>query len=190
MPPLDDDRELVTACLASSPGGWEAFVRRFAGLFSHVVRGTCSQQRRLASAVECEDLVAEIFLEILRNDAAVLRAYAGRSGLAAYLAVIARRVVVRRLHRSRPAGHSGLHFTLQTAVQAPVHNGVQHAAERKDEVEGLISALDESEALLVRLHHIEARSYGEISRLTGLPLGSIGRALSKAREKMRRAGAS
>ena len=53
----------------------------------------------------------------------------------------------------------------------------------------MLSLLDDSEALLVRLHHIEARSYGEISRLTGLPLGSIGPALSKAREKLRRTGA-
>jgi DNA-directed RNA polymerase specialized sigma24 family protein len=37
----------------------------------------------------------------------------------------------------------------------------------------------------VRLHHLEARSYGEISRITGMPLGSIGPALSRAREKMK-----
>jgi len=37
----------------------------------------------------------------------------------------------------------------------------------------------------VRLHHLEARSYDEISRLTGMPLNSIGPALSRARQKMR-----
>ena len=43
----------------------------------------------------------------------------------------------------------------------------------------------EADAQLVRLHHLESRSYGEISRITGLPIGSIGPALSRARQKMR-----
>jgi DNA-directed RNA polymerase specialized sigma24 family protein len=49
----------------------------------------------------------------------------------------------------------------------------------------MLSGLDETEARLVRLHHLEARSYGEISRLTGMPLGSIGPALARARQKMK-----
>lgn len=183
----DVDRELVRACLDGAPGAWEAFVGRFARLLDHVVRSTCSQQRRQASAVQCEDLVSEIFLEILRNDAAVLRGFAGRSSLAAYLAVIARRVVVRKLHRIpvAPAGH-----VMENAGSTRGSSAdPAAAAARKEQIEGMLSQLDDSEALLVRLHHIEARSYGEISRLTGLPLGSIGPALSKAREKLRRAGA-
>ncbi len=187
MAPLDDDRALVASCLEASPAAWEAFVGRFAGIFFHVVRSTCSQQHRIVSAMECEDLVSEILLEILRNDAAVLRSYAGRSALAAYLTVVARRVVVRRLYRSRPVIRGTVHPEIDT-VPAAVADA-RDAADRKEEVAGMISKLDDSEALLVRLHHIEARSYGEISRLTGLPLGSIGPALSKAREKMRRAGA-
>ena len=43
----------------------------------------------------------------------------------------------------------------------------------------------ETEARLIRLHHLEQRSYGEISLLTGLPVGSIGPTLSKARQKIR-----
>jgi DNA-directed RNA polymerase specialized sigma24 family protein len=53
-------------------------------------------------------------------------------------------------------------------------------------VEALLEGLEADEARLVRLHHIEQRSYGEISHLTGMPLGSIGPALSRARAKMRR----
>jgi DNA-directed RNA polymerase specialized sigma24 family protein len=55
----------------------------------------------------------------------------------------------------------------------------------REEVELMLGRLEEPEALLVRLHHLESRSYGEISRITGMPLGSIGPALSKARQKMR-----
>jgi RNA polymerase sigma factor (sigma-70 family) len=55
----------------------------------------------------------------------------------------------------------------------------------REHVESLLQRLDTDEAKLVRLHHLEGRSYGEISRLTGMPLGSIGPALSRAKAKMR-----
>jgi RNA polymerase sigma-70 factor (ECF subfamily) len=55
----------------------------------------------------------------------------------------------------------------------------------REQVERMLGALDETEARLVRLHHLEARSYGEISRITGIPLGSIGPMLARARQKMK-----
>ena len=73
-------------------------------------------------------------------------------------------------------------------VGAPRHVGASPAAASgvdREEIELLLGRLDERERLLVRLHHLEARSYGEISRLTGMPLGSIGPALSRAKAKMR-----
>lgn len=152
---------------------------RFTRLFAHVVRCTCSWQHRTLPVADRDDLVAEIFLEIVRNNAAVLRGFAGRSPLAAYLAVVARRVVVRKLHRG----------TRHPQPMPSVEPEAKEELPAKEEADAILSRLEDSEALLVRLHHFEARSYGEISRLTGLPLGSIGPALSKAREKLRQAGA-
>ena len=45
------------------------------------------------------------------------------------------------------------------------------------------------EADIVRLYHLEGKTYHEISRETGVPVNSIGPALSRARAKMRRLGA-
>ena len=41
---------------------------------------------------------------------------------------------------------------------------------------------------MVRLYHLEGKSYREISSQVGMPENSIGPTLSRAREKMRRAG--
>jgi RNA polymerase sigma-70 factor, ECF subfamily len=173
--------ELVRACLASTPGAWDEFVGTFAGLLGYVVDRTSLQHHRPLAAGERDDVIAEILLELLRNDAAALRAFAGRASLPTYLTVIARRVAVRALQRARerrptPVGDA--------AEAADAHDAVNALADR-EAVEVLLETLDETEARLVRLHHLEARSYGEISRLTGLPVGSIGPALSKARQKMR-----
>lgn len=173
------DRRLLDECFAGRPGAWDEFVARFAGLFAFVAATVARQRGRSLAAADRDDLMAEILLECLRNDAAALRSFAGRSSLSTYLAVIARRVAVRGLLRSEPPA--------RPAARVVLSGGRDHAAQAADRehVEKLMGRLDPAEAQLVRLHHLEARSYGEISRITGLPLGSIGPALSKAREKMK-----
>ncbi len=175
------DARLAAACLAREPGAWDAFLDRFAGLFRWVVDRTAAQRRLPLSAADRDDLVAEILLECLRNDAAVLRAFAGRSSLPTYLTVVARRVAVRGMLRTLESGH------VPAAAAPPRRDETAHAVDR-EEVEALLAHLADDEARLVRLHHLEARSYGEISRITGMPLGSIGPALSRAREKMKAHG--
>jgi RNA polymerase sigma-70 factor (ECF subfamily) len=173
------DLELVRACLAASPGAWDALVGRYAGLLAHVVDRTASQRRRPLTSADRDDLIAEVLVELLKNDAAALRGFAGRSTLAAYLTVIARRVVVRSLCRDAQAARPAV-----GAESSAARNDHRDIADR-EEIEVMLGRLDESEAQLVRLHHLESRSYGEISRITGLPIGSIGPALSRARQKMR-----
>lgn len=176
-----DDATLVRACLAGTPGAWDAFVGRFAGLFRHVVDRTCSQRRLSLSATDRDDVVAEILVELLKGDAATLRSWAGRASLASYLTVVARRTAVRM---TAHAAASAPRPVEPAAPAARERAEERHHADR-EEVERLIARLDPAEARLIRLHHLEGRSYGEISRLTGLPLGSIGPALSKARQRMR-----
>lgn len=172
---------LVRACLASAPGAWDEFVGTFAGLLGYVVDRTSAQHQIPLPGGERDDVVAEILLELLRNDAAALRGFAGRASLPTYLVVIARRVAVRSLQRARDRRPIPVGDALQPADR---HDAASALADR-EAVETLLETLDETEARLIRLHHLEARSYGEISRLTGLPVGSIGPALSKARQKMR-----
>lgn len=173
------DFAIVQACLAASPGAWDALIGRYAGLLAHVVDRTTSHRRRPLSSADRDDLIAEVLVELLKNDAAALRGFAGRSTLAAYLTVIARRVVVRSLCRNARAA-----WPVEDVEPAAARNDQRDIADR-EEIEVMLGRLDEAEAQLVRLHHLESRSYGEISRITGLPIGSIGPALSRARQKMR-----
>jgi len=180
-PQAQAHQQLVRACLTAAPGAWDEFVGRFAGLFGHVVDRTSAHHGLPPSGGERDDIVAEILVELLRNDAAALRGFAGRSSLPTYLTVIARRVAVRALQRARerrpiPVGDGREQVDRHDAVAALVD---------REAIEALLGTLDETEARLIRLHHLEQRSYGEISLLTGLPVGSIGPTLSKARQKIR-----
>jgi len=176
------DRDLLRLCLANAPGAWEAFVEKFSGLLAFVAERSASLRGVSLSVADRDDLVAEILVEIVRNDAAVLRRFAGRASLPTFLAVVARRVCVRSLLRTKKTA-------APSTDRGPQPRGTQddHAGtiDRREQIETLLRRLDPQAALLVRLHHLEGRSYGEIGRITGLPLGSIGPLLSQARQQMR-----
>jgi RNA polymerase sigma-70 factor (ECF subfamily) len=57
----------------------------------------------------------------------------------------------------------------------------------QEEVERLLAGLKETEAAVIRMFHLEGKSYQEISAQVGVPENSIGPILSRARSKMRRA---
>jgi RNA polymerase sigma-70 factor (ECF subfamily) len=187
------DRNLLTRCLARKPRAWDDFVDRFMGLVLHVIDHSAQSRGRMLSAADREDIAAEVFLALVKDDLAVLRRFRGESSLATYLTVITRRVVVAELMKPRSTIiHSS---ALPLAHQQNVAN--HHAGTEEipfirisdhDEVRQLLDELETTEAQVVRMYHLEGRSYQEISTLVGMPVNSIGPTLSRAREKMRRAG--
>jgi len=181
----DIDRRLLQRCLNRKPHAWEDFVDRFLGLVIHVVRHTAKARSIRLTKQDEEDLAAEFFLAVIDDDFAVLRRFRGESSLATYLTVVARRVVVRELLKRKSA--SGLKESAKRQEEAAVA-AIEEAEARirnREEVERLMRGLSEREADIVRLYHLEGKSYREISSAVGLPENSIGPTLSRARAKMR-----
>lgn len=180
------DRRLLKQCLARTPGAWQDFVDRFIGLFIHVIQHTAHARSVRLSADDVDDLCAEIFVTLLKNDFAVLRHFRGQSSLATYLTVVARRVVVHEIIRRRKEealGHVAAH---QAAVESAGHD--EPDSERiadVDEVTALLAVLPPVDAEVVRKFHLEGKSYAEISRETGIPENTIGSLLTRARQKLR-----
>ncbi|MDA7978926.1 MAG: sigma-70 family RNA polymerase sigma factor [Pirellulales bacterium] len=174
------DRSLLERCLARKPRSWEDFVDRFLGLVIHTINHSARARSVRISKEDREDLAAQVFLEIIKGDFQVLRAFRQQSSLATYLTVIARRVVVRELvNRKSPT---------RLRDVAPVGREPEppQRISDQDEVERLMDELGGVEADIVRMYHMEGRSYREISEQTGMAENSIGPLLSKARGKMRR----
>jgi RNA polymerase sigma-70 factor, ECF subfamily len=180
----DIDRQLLQRCLARQPHAWEDFVDRFLGLVVHVVNHTAVARSIAISQPDREDLASEVFVAILADDYAVLRRFRGQSSLATYLTVIARRVVVRELLKRR------IVLNQADAGDMQDYEDQNSAAEERlsniEEVQRLLGELEGEEADIVRLYHLEGKSYQEISQQIGVPVNSIGPALSRARAKMRR----
>jgi RNA polymerase sigma-70 factor (ECF subfamily) len=179
------DRSLLDRCLNRKPRAWEDFVDRFMGLVVHVINHTAQCRSINLTSADREDLAAEVFVAIVDNDMAALRHFRGKSSLATYLTVIARRVVVRKLvdgHSAVPLGDMVAH------AESEEFEPEQRIANR-EEVGRLLGELQGSEAAVVRMYHLEGKTYQEISRSTGMPENSVGPMLSRARAKLRhRAG--
>lgn len=178
------DRNLLRRCLERRPGAWEDFVDRFLGLVVHVIHHTARSRSIKLSAADAEDLASDVFFALIDNDFAVLRHFRGESSLATYLTVVARRVVVRQLlHQPRPVSLTDV--AEQSRADASTEFLEQRIDDR-DEVERLLQRLNGDEAKVVRMYHLEGKSYGEISTAVGMPENSVGPMLSRAREKIRR----
>jgi len=180
------DRKLLGRCLDKKPGSWESFVDRYLGLVVHVVNHTAQCRSIQLNPEDREDLAAEVFLAIIQNDFAVLRRFRGESSLATYLTVIARRVVVRELMKRKTASRLDQAAASETADSEAAE--AQQRISDRDEVARLLEQLEGAEAEVVRLFHLEGKSYQEISSTVGIAENSIGPTLSRARQKMRRAG--
>src|SRR6476659_6939744 len=125
------------------------------GLVVHVINHTAQCRSINLSATDREDLAAEVFLAIIDNDMAVLRHFRGKSSLATYLTVIARRVVVRKLvdgQNSVPLGD------MVARAESDEEEPVARIGDQ-EEVGRLLGQLQGPEAAVVRMYHLEGKTY-------------------------------
>jgi len=181
------DRNLLQRCLSRKPRAWEDFVDRFMGLVVHVVRHSAQARNLRLTPEDRDDLCAEVFLAIINDDFALLRNFRGQSSLATYLTVVARRIAVKALLKRKPAVRLDRQNAADQTVADP-HLPAERQLADREQVDRLLGGLKDSEARVVRMFHLEGKSYQEISEATGVPENSIGPILSRARDKMRQAG--
>lgn len=186
MPLSEIDQQLLQNCLARKPRAWEDFVDRFLGLVIHVIHHTAVSRSITITEHDVEDLAAEVFVAILADDFAVLRRFRGQSSLATYLTVISRRIVIREILKRKVASHA--EDTAELEQVADHESSAEVRLENREQVQKLLEELNGDEATVVRLFHLEGKSYHEISRQIGVPENSIGPTLHRARERMRKNG--
>ena len=181
------DRDLVKRCLEHDPGAWNDFVDRFLGLLTHVVTHTGHSRSVPLSREDVEDVCAEVLLQVVARDYALLRRFRGQASLATYLTVVARRICVRELVRRNfeaELGHTAAHMASSSTADLPATPAER--IENVDEVRHMLEGLGAKEASVVRMYHMEGKSYREIADTLGIAENSVGPTLHRARRKLRR----
>lgn len=181
----DIDRRLLKQCLTRAPGAWKDFVDRFIGLFVHVIRHTAHSRSIKITNDDIDDYCSEVFLKLIEHDYAVLCRFREQCSLATYLAVVARRIVVKEMIRRRKAeawGHVDAHGAALESAGEAIPNA---SIETVEEIAILLEHLPQPDAQIVRKFHLEGKTYREISSEVGVPENSIGSTLTRAREKLK-----
>ena len=179
------DRTLLQRCLNHESGAWNDFVDRFLGMFYHVIHYTSHLRSVNLAPEDVEDVAAEILLQIVANDYAILRQFRGQSSLATYLTVIARRICVHELTRRAATRDAP---RLDGKADTHVRSRGEGNLENMEEVQRLLRKLPAREREVVRLFYLEGRSYEEISTQLHIPVNTIGPVLARARKKLREGG--
>lgn len=184
VPLTEIDRQLIGRCLEREPEAWCEFVDRYLGVVFHVIQHTAHMRGMVLHADDVEDLAADVMSTIVDSNFKVLRRFRGKSSMASYLAVIARRVVVNKLSR-RAIYEKKIHGAKIEQENRQAGAGEPHI-DNEDEVHRLLDSLDGADADLVRAFYLEHKSYAEISRELNIPENSIGPTLHRLKEQLRR----
>jgi RNA polymerase sigma-70 factor (ECF subfamily) len=176
------DRELLHDCLAGSEEAWRGFCDRYIGLIIHTVEHVASSFRIPLDHSSRDDLVSDVFVALLDRDCAALHQFRGESSLAAYLVVIARRTVIKKLTlRTLPIVSN---LEIESIPNSKGRSSQSSPSVDWDSPE-TFQALSHDEASAIRMFHLEGKSYREIGSHLGLSENSIGPFLTRAREKLR-----
>jgi RNA polymerase sigma-70 factor (ECF subfamily) len=141
-----------------------------------------------ADSAEIDDGTAEVFAALISHDCAPLRAFAGRSSLVTYLAVIATRSATRYYSRQRRRWRN------TTPIDPRIYDppseetdslAARIAVERQQLLLSLLDQFPNKQRSVVRMFHIEGKSYSEISQTLGMPIGSVGVTLRRVEAKLR-----
>lgn len=140
----------------------KAVLDSFGGLVWSLVR------RFSLSGPEAEDAVQEIFLDVWRSAGRYDPAVASET---TYIAMIARRRLIdrvrQRARQPRPAAIENVPVAAPASVpRAEISDEAEHAARA-------LAALPSDEQRVLRLSIYQGLSHDEISKATGLPLGTV-----------------
>lgn len=186
--PHSDDRLLVEQLVYGDAAAWATFVETHGRLVRARVADVASSFGQSGDESAIDDATAEVFAALLGNDAAALKAFAGRSSLGTYVAVIATRSATRGFARRHAVVPSTVDCELaRTAADQTARDPVSELieAEQQQRLHQLLDQLPPKQRNVVSLFHLQGSSYAEISERLEIPIGSIGPTLRRAEAKLR-----
>ena len=176
------DCDLVTRAAAGREDGFEELVRRYQRPIAAYV------YRMVGDYESALDLTQEVFIKVYNS----LRRYRSEFKFSTWIYKIAHNSAVDHLRRqggretALQREFDGEQYDLPIESRRLSPEQESERAERREEIERVVSELPAAYRELVVLRHSHDLSYDEIADVTGLPLGTVKNRLFRAREVMRR----
>lgn len=186
-PEPESEAELARLCAQGDAAAWDRFVRRYVALLATLARRMLGRVGQPVAEHDVDEVVAEVFLALLRRDRVLLRRYDPAFRLSTYLGVICRTEVGRLLRRrARPSGAEATGGAGPRASGAGPLDALMEA-ERGRALLGLRAALErlpERDRLLLTLRYLEGLDYRAIGAALGLNPESVGQLLRRAKDRL------
>lgn len=166
---MENDADLVRRCLGGDPSAWEALLDRHGTYLRALLR-----QRAPEAA---DDLLQEVWTTLLQG---ALARYDPARPLKPFLAGIALNLC--RKHREAARRTTPPSLDLSPGPGEPLDRKEALAAAKR-----ALEALPERERLGFVLVDLEGATYAEAARILGIPEGTVGAILARARETLKKA---
>ena len=168
--PASDGRLIVRRLLSGGRDAWDRFAREYRRVVLKAVH--VAGRRFRATEADIEDAAGQVFVELMEDNARVLRGFRGNSAFTTWLSVVAYRVATREFVRRVRAREVDATRPPPTSRPADAdvleHLGRLPAADRR----------------VLVLFHLHDASYREISDHLEIPVNQVGMVLLRAREKL------
>lgn len=176
-----DDKELIAIAIRGREDTFEELVRRYQRpIVSYVYRMLNDYDLSL-------DVAQEVFIKVYNS----LERYSSDYKFSTWLYRIAHNAAIDHIRR-RSGKEQSLEtesedgtYQLQIESPRPTPEQDRERSEWRNEIESVVKCLPSVYRELIILRHSKDLSYGEISEVTGLPLGTVKNRLFRAREMMR-----
>lgn len=180
----DREDDLLRRLLTGDAAAWTALVDRYSGLLTSVARRAFATYGFIPVAHDADDVVAEVWANLLASDQRVLRRCLEHGHLLATLHTLVRNraVDVMRGHRLKIVNLDASRLPEPAAAAAAAEEADPIPPERLREA---LAALNDRERTIVELFHLQGKKYVEIAALTGIPQNSIGPTMGRALAKLR-----
>jgi RNA polymerase sigma-70 factor (ECF subfamily) len=191
-----EETQLLKALLAPGTEGerqacWNQFVRRYERLITSCVLKVLRRYGAVFSNEDLDDLVGDVWLQLLRDDMKKLRQYDAERGfrIASFIGLVATNTTIDHL-RSRQAEATPLDQVMEDyASLTLVADAPSELVERSEQAELVRSALNQLSAeerrFVVEVFHAE-RAPEELARQLGVTTNTVYSRKFKIREKLQR----
>jgi RNA polymerase sigma-70 factor (ECF subfamily) len=184
LPAAYEESRLVRRCQEHDSRAWKEFLAHYR---SRIQRYTYSILRNTQDA---EDATALTISRVYQN----IHTFRRDSRLLPWLYRIARNVAITMLQRDR---HPTVSLSLVGSVEvgeggewqikdsSPLPEDEVIYSQERDRIVGAIQYLPRYQREMLEMYHAEGRSYKEIARKTGVPLGTVKSRMARARVMLR-----
>lgn len=178
---FEEDRQLLSKCLAGSRSASENLVRRFSNLVYQSIQYTLISKHVSYNKHDLEDLHNTVFLRLFDRKCKRLRQYQGKRGcsVTTWIRMIAVRTVLDHLKQKGVDAIASKKDRVPLEKLPELKAGADDVLaemeklDRKQLLQAAIKKLPPRDRLFVRLHFNQGLSMSEVAEIMQLSLGNI-----------------